>query len=141
MCFFFSVKCCIITHFIIKENMQIRMLQGIYLYSIPDDAEWCLSAAPPPAGGLPRPQLPQDHWGRGRAARGVPVAGARTPLRGFLNPAIFWKYYLHCYKCSWKCWSYWRNFFQSVEKSFMKCMGILPLMTCNKTIGKIFPWK
>jgi hypothetical protein len=25
------------------------------------------------------------------------------------------------------------------KKSFMKCIGILPLMSCNKTIGKICP--
>jgi hypothetical protein len=25
------------------------------------------------------------------------------------------------------------------NKSFMKCMGILPLMSFNKTISKIFP--
>jgi hypothetical protein len=25
-----------------------------------------------------------------------------------------------------------------MEKSFMKCMAILPLMSCNQTIGKYF---
>jgi hypothetical protein len=33
------------------------------------------------------------------------------------------------------------SFLQTMEKSFMKCMGILPLMSCNKTIRKIFPGK
>jgi hypothetical protein len=29
--------------------------------------------------------------------------------------------------------------FNAWKKVFMKCMGILPLMSCKKTIGKIFP--
>jgi hypothetical protein len=29
--------------------------------------------------------------------------------------------------------------FKPWKNSFMKCMGILPLMSCNKTISKIFP--
>jgi hypothetical protein len=29
--------------------------------------------------------------------------------------------------------------FKAWKKRFIKYMGILPLMTCNKTIGKIFP--
>jgi hypothetical protein len=29
--------------------------------------------------------------------------------------------------------------FKQGEKGFMKCMGILPLMSCNKTISKVFP--
>jgi hypothetical protein len=28
--------------------------------------------------------------------------------------------------------------FQAWKKRFIKCMGILPLMSCNKTIGKYF---
>jgi hypothetical protein len=31
--------------------------------------------------------------------------------------------------------------FKEWKKVLMKCMGILPLMSCNKTIEKIFPWK
>jgi hypothetical protein len=31
--------------------------------------------------------------------------------------------------------------FKPWEKSFMKCMGILTLISCNKTIRKIFPLK
>jgi hypothetical protein len=29
--------------------------------------------------------------------------------------------------------------FKAWKKVFFKCMGILPLMSCNKTMGKIFP--
>jgi hypothetical protein len=30
-------------------------------------------------------------------------------------------------------------FFKAWKKVFIKCMSILPLMPCNKTIGQIFP--
>jgi hypothetical protein len=33
------------------------------------------------------------------------------------------------------------SFLQTMKKSFLKCMGILPLMSCNKTINRIFPRK
>jgi hypothetical protein len=52
-----------------------------------DDAECCSLSAAPPLVGEPRPQLPQDHWGRGRAAGGVSLAGARTLHFAFLTKA------------------------------------------------------